>query len=169
MHQNWRKSQAKAQGWEEGKRIFHSTDQKDSTYQAKSFLNSTLRRIGWESFRKQDNKSIIRRRKVWPGQTTMRAWCNRPINDWRSFLVQHLRVDQWVRASSKVKNLSAGRRAIWAAVSNSILRTTMQEAGAKHFWRCKGRPNLATTATATWRLEAQTTEFAGAAIMKSSK
>ena len=39
----------------------------------------------------------------------------------------------------------------------------MEEAGPKYFWECKRRPNLATTATATWRLEAQTIELAGAA------
>ena len=39
---------------------------KHSTHQARAFLNSTLRRIGWETLQTQDNKSIIRRRKVWP-------------------------------------------------------------------------------------------------------
>ena len=77
---------------------------------------------------KQKNKSIIWRRKVQLGQTNMQVWYNRLINDWRSFLVQHLRVDQWDRASCKAENVSARRHAIWATVSNSIPRTTTQEA-----------------------------------------
>ena len=143
---------------------------KNATHPAKSFLNSTLRWIVWESLQTQDNRSIILQRKVQSGHTTMQAWCSRPINDWSYLFLQHLWADHWERTSWIDENVSVGRHAIWATVSiNSIPRTTIQEAGPRYFGGCEGRPNLATTETATWRLDAQMEELAAAAKIKSSK
>ena len=152
MHPNQQRNQGVAQGLE--KKEWYPIA-KNSNLQAKSFLNSTLGRTGWELLWKQDNRSIILRRKVQPDHTTMQAWCSRPINDWSSLFLQHLQVDYLERTSWIEENLLVGRHAVWATVSYSIPRTTMQEAGPRHFWECKGRPNLATTKSATWRLDAQ--------------
>ena len=46
----------------------------NSSHQARSRRNSTFRRIGWDGERKAQSKSIIRRRKVRPGVTTLVTW-----------------------------------------------------------------------------------------------
>ena len=72
---------------------------RNSSHQARSRRNSQLRRIGWDGDRKAHNRSIMRRRKVRPGGTTLVTWWREPINDSSSVRVHHFLDAHWLSSS----------------------------------------------------------------------
>ena len=112
---------------------------KNWCHQSKSRWNSLLRQIRWSFLRKQHKRSIMRRRKVLPGQTTLAARCRWPMRDSSSHPLQCLRGSHKLIRPCKASSISAGRRATWLTESNSIPRTTSTVARPSHFPRWRGR------------------------------
>ena len=73
--------------------------------------------MGWSFFRKQHKRSIMRRRNILPGQTTLAVWCKWPISDSSSRLLHHLQGSHERISRFRATNFSAGRCATWPTES----------------------------------------------------
>ena len=131
--------------------------------------NSLLRRTGWSLYRKQHKRSIMRGKKVLPGQTTFAARCRCRIRDSRSCLLHHFRVSHEEISSFKADNFFAGRRAAWLTESSSIPRTTSVVEGSTHLHGWKGGPKRLQTARVVLKLCAHWDNSGGPTVMKSSR
>ena len=131
--------------------------------------NSLLRRTGWSLYRKQHKRSIMRGKKVLPGQTTFAARCRCRIRDSRSCLLHHFRVSHEEISSFKADNFFAGRRAAWLTESSSIPRTTSVVEGSTHLHGWKGGPKRLQTARVVLKLCAHWDDSGGPTVMKSSR
>ena len=146
---------------------FHAD--RNCSHHWRSRWNSRFRRIGWSLRQKQRSRSIMRRMKALPGQTTFAAWWRWPMRD-SNWVLAHQRWDaQKCRRSSRAESLSDGSHAIWRTESSSIPNTTKQEAGPTHFWGCNERPSCLQTAKDVAKLWAHWGEAGGPAVMKSSR
>ena len=142
---------------------------KNWCHHRRSRWNSWLRRMGWSLLRKQHNRSIMRRKKVRPGHTTLAAWCKWPIRDSSSCLLHHFRGSQEAIKFWIAKSFSCGRRATWLWESSSIPRTVSTVEGPIHLPGCRGRPSRWQTSIAVAKFCAHWRDRGGPAVMKSSR
>ena len=151
-----------------GKRQKHTPCQwlRNWCHHWRSRWNSRLRRIGWSFFWKQHERSIMRRKKVLPGQTTFAAWCKWPISDLSSCLLHHFWSSQEAINSCKAESLSAGSRATWLIESSSMPKIVRTSAGPTHLSGWRGSPSRPQTARAVFRLCVHWGESGGPTVMK---
>ena len=119
---------------------FH--EDKKVCHHSRSRRNSWFKRMGWSRLRKQHNKSIIRCKKVRPGQTTLAACCRWPINDFSCPRLHHFLERHCWTIRQATSNLSVGSLAICATESNSLPKTTITEEGPSQLRWWRGKPRV---------------------------
>ena len=139
------------------------------SHHSRSRRNSWFRPMGLSRLRKQHNKSIIQRKKVRSGQTTLAACWRWPINDSSCPRLHHFLERYCWSIQQAASNLSVGSLAIWATESNSVLKTTITEEGPTHLRGWRGKPRVWQTCLAMLRYWAQRGELGGPTVIKSSK
>ena len=128
---------------------FH--EDKKVCHHSMSRQNSWFKRMGWSRLRKQHNKSIIRCKKIRPGQTTLAVCCRWPINDSSCPRLHNLLEHHCWTIWQATSNLSVGSLAICVTKSNSMPKTTITEEGPTHLRGCRGKPRVRQTCLAMLR------------------
>ena len=114
------------------KKLTPFQDRRKSNHQAKSRWNSRFRRMGWDGERKAHNRSIMRRKKVRPGGTTLVTWWREPIKDSNSLRLHHFLPAHSRRSCNVATNFSCGNRAVWVMELSSTPRKIRTVVGPSH-------------------------------------